>query len=206
MNVILSIKQFFFQLGQKPLHKMTVEEVIARFSSSFIKRKQQVEEKRDTIKQLFPLQKKEFSMRLEKASTDFHLKDMLALVTNMKKNWMFWNEGERVYNECVKSGTSIKNFLANYPKLLSHKHIQAMANHEKYPSYFHELTKSNELTSKHLEYLHADAEFIKKDLIKRAKALLESESAQSLSFEELFKQKKQWITDEVVDLLHAVDE
>ena len=205
MNIILSIKRAFFNLFKKPLHKMKVEEVMTRFNTTFAKRKQQVESERSTIKQLFSLQKQEFTMRLEKASTDYHLKGMLALVTNMKKNWMFWNEGKRICKECEKSLSTTQHFLSSHADLFHQKHLIALATHQDYATTFQELKKSNELTQKHLAYLQADAEFIKKDLIKRAKELLESEAARGMSFEELFKQKKQWIRDEVVDLLRATE-
>jgi len=196
MNIVVAFKQFIINLTKKPLRKMSVEEVAQRFLKTFRQRKKQVAAKRHTIQKLVPLQKKEFKMRLDKASTDFHLKGMLALVVSMKKNDLFWTEGARIFEECEKSIQHIQDFIANNRRLLATRHVSTIESDEAYRTYFQEIHKSDQLTKKHLDYLESDGKFIKKDLIARAKERLEAEDTTGIDFQTLFQKKKQWITSQ----------
>lgn len=200
MNIIVAFKEFILNLSKKPLHKMTMKEALQRYESVFQKRQQQVEEERATIQQVFPLQQKEFAMRLEKASTDFHLKGMLALVVNMKKNGMFWTEGARITAECEKSIRNIQEFRASHQGLLHSNQVLAVQQDEAAKLHFAEIQKSEQLTQKHLDYLQSDGDFIKKDLIARAKKRLEEEAYHGLRFEEYFQKKKEWVAAEIQDI------
>lgn len=203
MKILKAVQKLF---SNQSFEEMPVEQVLQQFKLDFEKKHKRVKRERKAVSKSLVFQKKEFLILLDKAQFDKQLRELLPYAVKLKKDGQYVDEGKRLMDACKQMLQEINAFCEAQPEVLTIMHHELLQENTHYQKLFDKAQRYAKLTKQHEKQLYGDEKLIKKDLVRRATEMLESHPANDQSEEAFMIQKKQWIQNEVNEILQSVRE